>query len=51
MRRLPIYLLLDTSGSMANEPIEAVKNGLKTMLSSLRQDPHALETADRKSVV
>lgn len=45
MRRLPIYLLLDTSGSMANEPIEAVKNGLKAMLASLRQDPHALETA------
>lgn len=45
MRRLPIYLLLDTSGSMANEPIESVKNGLKTMLASLRQDPHALETA------
>ena len=27
MRRLPVYLLLDTSGSMYGEPIEAVKNG------------------------
>lgn len=45
MRRLPVYLLLDTSGSMYGEPIESVKNGLQTLLSSLRQDPYALETA------
>jgi uncharacterized protein YegL len=45
MRRLPVYLLLDTSGSMYGEPIEAVKNGLQTLLTSLRQDPYALETA------
>ncbi len=45
MRRLPVYLLLDTSGSMNGEPIESVKTGLKTLISSLRQDPYALETA------
>lgn len=45
MRRLPVYLLLDTSGSMMGEPIEAVKNGVQILLSGLRQDPHALETA------
>ena len=45
MRRLPVYLLLDTSGSMMGEPIEAVKNGVETLVSSLRQDPYALETA------
>lgn len=45
MRRLPVYLLLDTSGSMYGEPIEAVRNGLELLLSSLRQDPYALETA------
>lgn len=45
MRRLPVYLLLDTSGSMYGEPIESVKNGLQTLMSSLRQDPYALETA------
>lgn len=45
MRRLPVYLLLDTSGSMMGEPIEAVKNGVQTMASALRQDPYALETA------
>ncbi|HDC91792.1 TPA_asm: VWA domain-containing protein, partial [Klebsiella pneumoniae] len=45
MRRLPVYLLLDTSGSMHGEPIEAVKNGVQTLLTTLKQDPYALETA------
>jgi len=45
MRRLPVYLLLDTSGSMYGEAIEAVKNGLQVLVSTLRQDPYALETA------
>lgn len=45
MRRLPVYLLLDTSGSMHGEPIEAVKNGVQVMISSLRQNPQAIETA------
>lgn len=44
-RRLPVYLLIDTSGSMSGEPIEAVKTGMQTLVSSLRQDPYALETA------
>ena len=45
MRRLTVYLLLDTSGSMYGEPIEAVKNGVQTLISTLRSDPYALETA------
>ena len=45
MRRLPVYLVLDTSGSMSGEPIEAVKNGVQVLISTLRQDPYALETA------
>ncbi|KAA6349263.1 hypothetical protein EZS27_003314 [termite gut metagenome] len=45
MRRLPVYLVLDTSGSMTGEPIEAVKNGVQVLVSSLRTDPYALETA------
>ena len=45
MRRLPIYLVLDTSGSMTGEPIEQVKYGLQMLVSALRQDPQALETA------
>lgn len=45
MRRLPVFFLIDESGSMLGEPIEAVRTGVQTMLSSLRQDPYALETA------
>jgi len=44
-RRLPVYLVLDISGSMSGEPIAAVENGVQTMVSALRQDPYALETA------
>jgi uncharacterized protein YegL len=44
MRRLPVYLLLDTSGSMRGEPIAAVNVGLQALVASLRQDPSALET-------
>jgi uncharacterized protein YegL len=45
MRRLPVYLLLDCSGSMMGEPIEQVKNGVQVMVSSLRNNPQAIETA------
>ena len=44
-RRLPVYILIDTSGSMKGEPIESVKVGLADMVASLRLDPYALETA------
>lgn len=44
MRRLPVYLLTDTSYSMSGEPIKAVNEGLAGLVDMLRQDPHALET-------
>ncbi len=44
-RRLPVYLLLDCSGSMSGEPIESVRQGIKMLLSELKSDPQALETA------
>ena len=44
MRRLPVYILLDTAGSMRGEPIHSVNVGLQSMLSALRQDPYALES-------
>jgi len=44
IRRLPVYLLLDCSGSMSGEPIEAVRQGIDHLLSELRGDPNALET-------
>ena len=43
-RRLCLYFLADTSGSMQGEPIESVNVGLRAMVSALRQNPYALET-------
>lgn len=43
-RRLPVYLLLDTSGSMHGDPIEAVKMGLRQLKGDLQSDPQALES-------
>ena len=44
IRRLPVYLVLDCSGSMTGAPIEAVRQGMKTLLGELKSDPQALET-------
>jgi uncharacterized protein YegL len=44
MRRLPVYFLLDTSGSMNGEPIQALNNALSGMIHSLRSDAQASET-------
>jgi len=44
-RRLPVYLVLDTSGSMTGDPIEAVRQGVKLLMSELMGDPMAMETA------
>jgi uncharacterized protein YegL len=44
MRRLPVYFLLDTSGSMYGEPIQALNNALSGMVNTLRTDAHALDS-------
>lgn len=44
MRRLPVYLVLDCSGSMSGDPIEAVRMGLRALINDLQGDPQALET-------
>lgn len=46
MRRLPVYLVIDTSGSMRGESIHSVNVGIQAMLSALRQDPYALESVN-----
>lgn len=43
-RRLPVYIALDTSGSMRGEPIHSVNVGMQAMLGSLRQNPFAIES-------
>lgn len=45
MRRLPIYFLIDVSESMVGEPMQAVEEGMATIIKELKSDPHALETA------
>lgn len=44
MRRLPIFFVIDVSESMIGEPIELMEKGIENIVSSLRQDPHSLET-------
>ncbi len=44
MRRLPVYFLLDTSGSMYGEPIQALNNALSGMVNTLRTDAQALDS-------
>ncbi|WMP18042.1 VWA domain-containing protein [Thiothrix lacustris] len=44
MRRLPIYFVLDVSESMVGENLQKLEEGVSSIIRSLRQDPHALET-------
>ncbi len=44
VRRLPVYLLLDCSGSMAGAPIEAVRRGVELFVQEVRADPFAGQT-------
>ncbi len=43
-RRLPIYLLLDCSESMAGDAFFSLRNGLNAMMGELKTNPTALET-------
>jgi uncharacterized protein YegL len=44
-RKLPVYLLLDTSSSMAGAPIQAVNQGMQDLFRELMNTPQAVETA------
>lgn len=44
MRKLPIFFLLDVSESMVGVPLNSLEEGMERIISSLRQDPSALET-------
>lgn len=44
-RRLPIYILADTSGSMEGAPLESVKQGIKSLQANLLGTPAAIESA------
>jgi len=44
MRRLPIFLVLDVSESMAGKAIDDVQAGIKMLTDALMSDPFAMET-------
>lgn len=44
IRRLPIYLLLDCSGSMQGAPIEAVRRGIEQFTKDVQEDEFAKQT-------
>jgi uncharacterized protein YegL len=45
MRRLPIFFLVDVSESMVGENLYKLEEGISAVVSTLRMDPYALETA------
>lgn len=45
IRRLPVYLLIDCSGSMVGSKIDAVNYGLKQLQVSMLSDPRMVEMA------
>jgi len=44
MRRLPIFIVLDVSESMAGQAIKEVQSGMKLLTDALMSDPFAMET-------
>lgn len=51
MRRLPIFMLLDVSESMAGDNLRQLQQGLERLVAALRTDPHALETVHLSTIV
>ena len=51
MRRLPIFLLVDVSESMVGETLYKLEEGIGAVVSTLRKDPYALETAHLSVIV
>ncbi|MER2539206.1 MAG: TerY-C metal binding domain-containing protein [Azonexus sp.] len=45
MRRLPVFLVIDVSESMAGENLRSLQDGISRLIKTLRTDPYALETA------
>ncbi len=45
MRRLPVFLVIDVSESMAGDNLRSLQEGIERLIATLRKDPYALETA------
>jgi uncharacterized protein YegL len=44
MRRLPVFLVIDVSESMAGDNLRSLQEGMERLIKTLRTDPYALET-------
>jgi uncharacterized protein YegL len=44
MRKFPVYVMADISESMAGENLTILEKGMRSIVSDLMTDPHALET-------
>ena len=44
MRRLPIYILINTSSSLCNGTLQNFKDSINLLVETLKEDPYALET-------
>lgn len=44
MRRLPIYILINTSSSHCNGTLQNFKDSINLLIETLKEDPYALET-------
>lgn len=43
MRRLPVYIIVDSSYSMRGKPVQYINDGFKDLLRTLKKDPMLIE--------
>ncbi len=51
MRKLPVFLVIDVSESVAGPLQQSITQGMKTIVSGLRSDPQALESVHMSVIV
>lgn len=51
MRKLPVFLVIDVSESVAGPLQQSITQGMKTIVSGLRTDPQALESVHMSVIV
>lgn len=50
-RKLPVYILIDTSGSMAGEPLVKVSSLIGSLIARMRRDPRIAAVAEASVVI
>ena len=51
MRKLPVFLVIDVSESVAGPLQQSITQGMKSIVSGLRSDPQALESVHMSVIV